>query len=65
MVAAVIGHPGDDGALEGDRARHREPDPERPVGLERAMGEVAVVPGGDAQRADEVERDGQGDVGDA
>jgi hypothetical protein len=36
VVAAVVGDPGDDRALEGQAAHHGQRDPQRSDGLERA-----------------------------
>ena len=41
VVAAVVGHPADDRALDRHRAGDRQRDAQPPVGLERAVGEVA------------------------
>ena len=42
VVAPMVGHPADQGALERHRAEDREDDLQRPAGLERPMGEETV-----------------------
>ena len=49
VVAAVVGDPADDAALEREAAGDGERDPQRARRLERAVGEVAMEPDGDAR----------------
>ena len=56
VVAAVVGHPADHRPLDRQRAGDRQRDPQRPVGLERAVREQPVVADGDAEPGHDVER---------
>jgi hypothetical protein len=59
MVNAVLRHPPQDAHLCG-RGRHdRQQALERAAGLERAMCEVAMDPGGQREHADRVQGDGE------
>ena len=62
VVAAVVGGPGDHVTLPGQAAGDGEGVAQRPVRLERAVGEVAVEADGDAERAEQVEADGEADI---
>ena len=62
VVAAVIGDPGEDVALQGEAPGDRQGVAQAAVGLERAVGEVAVEPGGHAEPGQEVEPDGEPDI---
>ena len=59
VVAAVVGDPANDRALDGEAAGDGEGDAHRARRLERAMGEIAVIADGDAVAGDRVhdERD--------
>ncbi|WTQ85071.1 hypothetical protein OG350_34330 [Streptomyces achromogenes] len=58
-MLAMVGHPGDERALHGEAAGRRAGDPQRPSGLERAVGQVPVEAGRDAGPADQVEGHGE------
>ena len=51
MVLAMIGHPGDGGALPGDAAEKREQKPHRRGRVETAVGQQTVVAEADSQAA--------------
>lgn len=63
VVAAVGGDPADDVALETHRPRHRERDAHGADGPVAAVGEAAVEADGDAEAGDDVEDEGDHDVG--
>ena len=58
VVPAVVGDPLDDGALDGERAGHRQRDPQRALGLERAVREVPVEADRDPETGHHVEDHG-------
>jgi len=62
VVAAVVGHPADHVALQGEAAGDRERVAQAAVGLERAVGEVAVEPGGHTEPGQEVEAHREPDI---
>ena len=62
VVLAVVGDPGDHGALDGHRAEPREDVLRRLVGSEGAVGEHPVVADGDPRRGDQVHDAEQGQV---
>ena len=62
VVAPVVGDPLDQGTLQGQRSGHRQADPERAFGFERAMGEVPVKARRHAESADEIEGEADRDV---
>jgi hypothetical protein len=62
VVAAVIGDPLDQRTLDGERTGHGEGHPGPGVGLERAVGEVAVEPHRHAEPAHQIEDSGNGNV---
>ena len=63
VVLAVVGHPVEHRPLEGGRAQHGEGVLERLVGLERAVGEQAVVADGDAEPGEHVAHGEDREVG--
>ena len=65
VVPAVVGHPPDHRPLDGGRPGDGERDAHRPLGLERAVGEVAVEPDRDAVAGDRVGDEGDDHVGQA
>src|SRR3978361_314826 len=62
VVPAVIGHPPDHRALDGQRAGDREIDLESAVCLEGPVSEVSVKTHGDSAARDDVERKRECDV---
>ncbi len=58
----MVGDPADHAALDGQRAGDREREPQPALGLERAVGEVAVEADRDAEAGDQVEGDRETDV---
>jgi hypothetical protein len=62
VVLAMGGDPVEHGHLQREAARDAQGDLHGPLGLERAVGEVAVQADGDAEAGDDVEDAGDGDV---
>ena len=65
MVTAVVGHPDDHRALHGHLAGGGQRDLQRPVGLERAVGEIAVEADGDPEAGHHIERSSDDQAGPA
>src|ERR1700710_2904807 len=62
VVLAVVGDPGDDRALDRDRAGDRQQAVQPGLGLEGAVGEVAVEADGDPEAAEDVHAEEEEDV---
>ena len=63
VVLAVVRHPGDQRALEGQRAENCPHVAQAAIGLKRTVGEQAVVADPDAETREDVERDHDPEIG--